>query len=259
MMSVAFTVGQRLPGVFIGLSFEYRLRVDRSIRPILTTQNVVNSYVLRSICASGFSLIYLGQFIHEEVSMTSLKTVATLANQTTSINMNARQAPLTESYKAQAELAQITDFAKTTSESLAPTLPLHSEVLLTQHDPYSIPVGVHTAVGGDSDFPSPGDILCGALAACLDSVLRIIANKVGIPLQSLSVSVSAQVDVRGTLRVEKSIPVGFQSMDIEVNIEAADSVSDKMIERLVSAAEYSCIILQTLRNGPEIKLQHTRC
>lgn len=39
-----------------------------------------------------------------------------------------------------------------------------------------VPVGVHRAVGGLHDAPTPGDLLCAALAACQDSTFRMIAN-----------------------------------------------------------------------------------
>lgn len=72
--------------------------------------------------------------------------------------------------------------------------------------------GIHRAVGGYHDAPNPGDILCAALASCLDSTIRIIADRLGITLTSLEVDVTAEVDVRGTLVVNRDIPVGFQAM-----------------------------------------------
>jgi hypothetical protein len=44
------------------------------------------------------------------------------------------------------------------------------------------PVGVHRAVGGRHDLPVPGDILCAALVACVDTTIRILSNNLGIPL-----------------------------------------------------------------------------
>jgi uncharacterized OsmC-like protein len=115
-----------------------------------------------------------------------------------------------------------------------------------------MPVGVHMAVGGDSDQPTPGDILCGAIAACLDSTLRIVANRVGVRLKTLSVHASGRVDVRGTLRVDKNVPVAFSHFDVTVDIKAAGFIPGKMLDKLLRAAEKSCIVIQTLKNGPEI-------
>jgi uncharacterized OsmC-like protein len=68
------------------------------------------------------------------------------------------------------------------------------------------------AVGGPHDAPTPGDMLCAALAACQDSSIRMVANLYSIELKFLQVCVEADVDVRGTLAVDENVPVVFQSM-----------------------------------------------
>ncbi len=211
-------------------------------------------YLLRSILDVTSSLTSSRQLQNEESVMNNPKNHRDLVSQSIQENMNQRQTPLTEAYKTDPERARVTDYAKTSSESVPAASPLYGEVSFTEHLPLTIPIGVHTAVGGESDFPTPGDILCGSLAACIDSTIRIIANKVGMPLRFLSVEVSASVDVRGTLRLKKEVPVGFQSMDAHIDIEADDGVTEKMIQQLIKAVEYSCIILQTLRTPPEITL-----
>jgi uncharacterized OsmC-like protein len=117
-----------------------------------------------------------------------------------------------------------------------------------------MPVGIHTAVGGECDYPNPGDILCGAIAACLDSTIRVVANRVGVRLKELSVEVNGMVDVRGTLRVDRKVPVGFQKFEIDVSIKAAGLVPKMILNKIVKGAESSCVVLQTLRNPPEISL-----
>jgi uncharacterized OsmC-like protein len=55
--------------------------------------------------------------------------------------------------------------------------------------------GIHRAVGGDHDLPNPGDMLCAAPAACLDSTVRMIAARLGMGLRRLEVDVRAIADV----------------------------------------------------------------
>jgi len=50
---------------------------------------------------------------------------------------------------------------------------------------------------------------CAALATCLDSTIRSIANHLGRALASLEGAVSADGDVRGMLVVDRTVPVGF--------------------------------------------------
>jgi uncharacterized OsmC-like protein len=108
--------------------------------------------------------------------------------------------------------------------------------------------GIHRAIGGDHDLQNPGDMLCAALAACLDSTLRMIAVRMGIALKTLAVEVRAFADVRGCLVVDRQVPVGFQRIDVDVFIEAEGNTDPAQISRLTSVAERCCVVLQTLRS-----------
>lgn len=112
--------------------------------------------------------------------------------------------------------------------------------------------GIDESVGGCQDLPNPGDMLCAALAACQDSTLRMIADRLGIVIEHMEVRVEGGVDVRGTLIVDESVPVGFQTMSCTVRLETAQDTDPKKLRPLCAAAEHSCIILQTLRSGVSV-------
>ncbi len=170
------------------------------------------------------------------------------------MKMKSRHGPLNEKYKESPETATIVDGAKTTCRRVATDDPIHTEISFGPQHPISLPVGIHQAVGGDSDFPNPGDVLCGAIAACLDSTLRIMSNRVGLKIKTLEVKVKGRVDVRGTLRVQKNVPVGFQQFDVDVTLKPKGFVPKKMLDKLIRAAEESCVVLQTLRSAPKIEI-----
>ena len=115
------------------------------------------------------------------------------------------------------------------------------------------PFGIHRAVAGDHDAPNPGDMLCAALAACLDSSIRMIADRLGVTLRAGEVAVTTNVNVRGTLVVDRNVPVGFQRMRCEVNLQAVEGTDAELIEKLVAASEHSCVNLQTLRSGVPVE------
>jgi len=119
----------------------------------------------------------------------------------------------------------------------------------------TVPVGVHRAVGGRHDLPVPGDILCAALVACVDTTIRILSNNLGIPLASLEVKVQADCDVRGTLLVDPSVRVGFNAMRVSVTAVPGPGVTSKQVEGLVQMAEKCCVVLQTLKNGVDVAFQ----
>ena len=172
--------------------------------------------------------------------------------------MKVRQVPLCERYGVEPAAAVLVDCARTSSENVNPNFPLGPAVQFCDESPITMPVGVHMAVGGDSDQPTPGDILCGAIAACLDSTIRIVANRVGVRLKKLAVKVSGRVDVRGTLRVDTTVPVAFTHFDVNVTIKAAGFVPGKMLDKLLRAAEHSCIVIQTLKNGPTVTVTRAK-
>jgi uncharacterized OsmC-like protein len=169
------------------------------------------------------------------------------------VDVRARQQPLRDRYKVAPAEAVITDHACTING--VETDPFHGTVVPGSQD-YGVvwPFGIHRAVGGDHDGPNPGDLLCAALATCLDSTIRIIANRLAITLVALEVDVTADVDVRGTLVVDRAVPVGFQTMRCQVTIQAAEGTDPSLVKKLVAAAEYSCVNLQTLRSGVAVEL-----
>ncbi len=169
--------------------------------------------------------------------------------------VSAAQAPLRKMYKIEPQAAQVVDRARASSPNTDD--PFHSVVEPMPGCGVTLPVGVHHALGGPHDAPTPGDILCAALAACQDSVIRMVANLLNITLESLEVTVTADIDVRGTLMVEPDVPVGFQTMRCDVQLRVREGTSPELIQRLKVVAEQSCVVLQTLRSPPSIDLRIT--
>ena len=160
------------------------------------------------------------------------------------------QAPLRRQYTQTPALAMITDHARTCGTD--PADPFHSRVEPMDGCGVVVAVGVHRAVGGLHDAPTPGDLLCAALAACQDSAIRMVANRLGIEIIALEVRVTAQVDVRGALGMEAEVPVGFQSMTCDIHLKVKEGTPAKLLDVLRSAAQRCCVVQQTLHQPPPI-------
>ena len=158
-----------------------------------------------------------------------------------------RQDPLRVRYHSAPAEAWISDGAQTISACGGD--PFHGVVVPDNGADAPFQFGIHRAVGGFHDYPNPGDLLSAALAACFDSTLRMIAEHLGIRLESLEVKVDAECDVRGCLLVERAVPVGFQRMRCGVRLQTKDCIDEETIKRLIAAVEHSCVVMQTLRNG----------
>ena len=170
-------------------------------------------------------------------------------------DMRSRQSGLRQRYRQSPQAAIIVDSARTTSMNVSAQDPIRGNVLFGHVRPADLATGVHRKVGGDSDLPNPGEILAAALASCLDSTIRIVANLNGIGLSELDVTVDATVDARGTLMVDRQVPVGFQSIDVRVHMVADGNVPQVQLDRVLAAAEASCVVLQTLTSPPCITLE----
>jgi uncharacterized OsmC-like protein len=157
-----------------------------------------------------------------------------------------RQDPLRARYRSAAGEALITDCAHTIDSSGQD--PFHGVVVMGEGHGHPWRFGIHRAVGGYHDLANPGDILCAALAACLDSTLRIIADRLDIRIESLNIETTVEADARGTLLVDRSVPVAFQRMESRVRLRLAEPDAAK-VQMLMAAAEHSCVVLQTLRGG----------
>lgn len=156
-----------------------------------------------------------------------------------------QQAQLRSTYITTPEFAMVTDVAIVEGKDLDD--PFHTLVSINDELMTPFKIGVHRAVGGLHDFPNPGDLLCASLAACFESTLRMISNLLGVSLKKTFVRATANVDVRGTLMLDKNVPVGFQSMVLDIEIEVEHVVSEASMLTLLGATEKSCIIFQTLK------------
>lgn len=161
------------------------------------------------------------------------------------------QKPLKAKYKEAPQSAMVIDHARTSGEVASD--PFHSKVEPMDGCGISIPVGVHAAVGGLHDAPTPGDLLCAALAACQDSAVRMVANLLGVELTELEVRVTAAADVRGAMAMDPAVPVGFQSITCDVRLKAKEGTPPELLEKLSVAAERCCVVQQTLKAPPGVK------
>ena len=97
-----------------------------------------------------------------------------------------------------------------------------------------------TAKGGLDQGPMGGELLLVGLGGCFMSNLVAAAGARGIPVEGL------QVTVRGTLA---AAPPRFDAIELEVR---ATAVGPDVVDKLVTIAERSCIVHNTL--APAVKL-----
>jgi uncharacterized OsmC-like protein len=158
--------------------------------------------------------------------------------------LKALQAPLKERYRATPETAHITLKAEgsigegvTCSVSTAAAL---------------VAAGLHPATGGTGAEACSGDMLLQALVACAGVTLNAVATALGFQLRDARVRAEGDLDFRGTLGVDKDVPVGFNGIRLFFDIDA--DLTREQHATLLRLTERYCVVFQTLRNPPEIKL-----
>jgi uncharacterized OsmC-like protein len=78
----------------------------------------------------------------------------------------------------------------------------------------------------------------------------------GIPTQHIEVAVSGDMDLQGTLGISKEVPVGFEAIRVQFNLDAPQATPDQL-KALQEKTEQYCVVLQTMLHPPKIESQWT--
>jgi uncharacterized OsmC-like protein len=161
----------------------------------------------------------------------------------TADELRALQAPVKARYKEDPASARWTLAARGT---------LQGEKLIcaVESDLGRIDAGLHPATGGDGHSACSGDMLLQSLVACAGVTLQAVATAMSIPLRGGTVSAEGRLDFRGTLGVSKEVPVGFES--IHLNFQLDTDATPEQLATLLKLTERYCVVYQTLKNPPQI-------
>ncbi len=156
-------------------------------------------------------------------------------------SLRASQAPLKEQYRAdplsaRTHVGAVGDFAD----------PGVTCTVTSWAGP--VRAGLHRAAGGDGSDACSGDMLLEALLACAGVTLRSVATAMGLSLRSARLRADGAFDVRGTLGMDRSVPVGV--LDVVVTVEIDSDADDAALERLARSTERYCVVGQSLRESP---------
>ncbi len=155
--------------------------------------------------------------------------------------LRALQAPIKERFRQEAGAALVTLRAQGEVGSENITCKVATGRALVE-------AGLHPATGGDGQAACAGDMLLEALAACAGVTLRAVATALNIPLRHGTVIVEGDLDFRGTLGVNKEVPVGFQAIRLKFDLDT-DATAEQLAT-LQKLTERYCVIYQTLLKPP---------
>lgn len=157
--------------------------------------------------------------------------------------LRSRQGPLKARYREASEDART---------------PLHATASWSEPgitctvDGFAGPVraGLHPATGGDGSDACSAEMLLEALLACLGVTLRSVATSAGVDLRDLRLMATSTFDARGTLGLDRDVPVGIGPVDVD--IQAATDAEPEAIDRILATTERYCVVGQSLAHPPRL-------
>src|SRR5436190_3910831 len=154
------------------------------------------------------------------------------------------QAPLKERYRDRPEAAVITLKAEgRIGEGV--TCSVRTGKALVE-------AGLHPATGGSGFQACSGDMLLQALVACAGVTLNAVATALGLSIRDARVRAEGDLDFRGTLGLDKTVPVGF--LDIRLYFDIDADLNEDQRASLLKLTERYCVVYQTLLRPPDVNV-----
>jgi uncharacterized OsmC-like protein len=161
------------------------------------------------------------------------------------MDIRSLQKPLKEQYRNDPNASRITIQAKggQTDVPIACSVDIGRAIYQAE---------AHKGVGGAGAGACSGDLLLGALAACAQITCQMVAAAMGIPTERIEVTVSGDLDLRGTLGISKDVSVGFDSIHLHFDVAAPQATAEQL-RALREKTEQYCVVMQTLKRPPSLQ------
>jgi uncharacterized OsmC-like protein len=161
--------------------------------------------------------------------------------------LRAVQAPLKERYRAEPDAARLTLRADGELDGSQIACSVQTGRALVE-------AGLHPATGGTGALACSGDMLLEALVACAGVTLRSVATSMELDVAG-SVHAEGDLDFRGTLGVDRDVPVGFTA--IRLRFELTSDEPEEKLARLIELTERYCVVAQTLAGGVPLEFSYS--
>ena len=166
------------------------------------------------------------------------------------MDLRSAQKPLKDKYRSEPGSSRIT-LKATGSETDAPiscSVDIGRAVYAAE---------AHSGVGGMGTAACSGDLLLGALAACAQITCQMVASAMNVPTQSIQATAEGDLDLAGTLGIDKDVPVGFEEIRLILKVNAPEATADQL-EALHEKTEQYCVVMQTLATPPKLRTEWVR-
>ena len=163
--------------------------------------------------------------------------------------LRALQTPIKQRYRDDPSTARVVMHASGTVQASQLTCLVDTSI-------GQVTAGLHPAAGGSGELACSGDMLLQALVACSGVTLSAVATAMGIEIRSANIAAQAEMDFRGTLGIDKSVPIGMTSLHLDFEFDSP--AEDAQLQKLVELTERYCVVLQTMARPAELSTSYKR-
>ncbi|NKB48068.1 MAG: OsmC family peroxiredoxin [Alphaproteobacteria bacterium] len=117
---------------------------------------------------------------------------------------------------------------------------------------FTLTIDEPQSLGGTDTGPNPVELILGALASCQEITYRAFAEAMEIPLDSVSVRIEGDLDLRGFFAVNDNVRAGFQ--EIRGTVELDSTANAKDLARLKKMVDAHCPVLDILQAPVPVSL-----
>ena len=163
------------------------------------------------------------------------------------IDLGAEQAPLKTEYEEHPDAARITLTATGSEQDDVRACSVDIGRAIYEAE-------LHEGAGGPGAGACSGDLLLGALAACAQLTAQAVADNFDVDA-AITVEASGDLDLRGTLGVDREAPVGFEAIRLEIAVDG--DLDEDTQAALQKVTERYCVVYQTLETPPGVETEWT--
>lgn len=116
-------------------------------------------------------------------------------------------------------------------------------------EPFEFTNGEPPVLLGNNEGANPVEFLLHALAGCVTTTFVLHAMARGITIRNLWTELEGDIDLRGLLALDDTVPVGYEQINIRMHVEA-DCSDDELQDLLVFAQQHSPVCNTVCRPVP---------
>jgi uncharacterized OsmC-like protein len=109
---------------------------------------------------------------------------------------------------------------------------------------------------GNNEGANPVEFLLHALAGCVTTTLVLHAAARGIAIRELSTELDGDLDVRGLLGLDESVPAGYERIRIRMNVTA--DCTDEELDELLAYTHRHSPVCNTVCRPVAVVLERAR-